>query len=826
MKYSKCLLVLGVLTLFVHVNAFCQGQSQEAPPPERGMVELGVRQVSGDVYGRPDLPFDPNVTTSKFNEYRDIRNGFFVPRFRFQAPDLAGSGRYVDFQSQRAVFKDQSYLVTFGRWGKYKLQFRYDEIPHIYSNTTRTAYVSTTPGVLTISPTLRTALQAINTSTVLPSTMQFQTVPGLSFITPSILRRDGTASFQVTPSPTWGFFVNYFREHQTGTRPMSLIFNSSPSAALSGGFGVELPEPIDYFNNTLSTGIEFGHQKWAFQFGYLGSFFVNNIGSLTFDNPFRTTACVAPTGCTAAAAGPDTGRIDLWPDNSANYLNFSGAVGLGNLARLMASITPGWLRQKDAFLPYTSNALIEATTAPLPATNLDGSKQTLAMNYRIATTKWKHVEVDASYRQYDYNNNTPSRTFTPVQGDIATPTPDDNTPFGYNRKTLEVFGNLLFGKKSSIKAGYIGEWMDRTNRDVEHSKENGFRTAIDWVPIKDLSLRIGYQYSKRDPEAYVDDAATTVSGGITDDQVFSRRFDESARQRYRGDASLEYTPTDRLTLSAFGGTLQDNYNLPGNTNSPTPLNFLPGASLNYYLYGLLKDISYNYGFDVDFAVTSAASFFGEYSHEKYTKRMASRYRAPGSTVLANTCGAGAACDTPNNDWGSTARDWVDIWTVGTDMNFGKRSLLTLYYSLSAGKGLVDSFPLGDPTIAAGPNKFLLTTTNAAVPYPETVNRAHEVAAVFKFKINKNVWPKFEYHYQQWDNRDYQTTPMTPYMGCVSALPPSAATPGCPAPVLGAPSPIYPFFVVGDPSAQRFLFLGADQPSYHVHWASATLEYRF
>ena len=119
---------------------------------------------------------------------------------------------------------------------------------------------------------------------------------------------------------------------------------------------------------------------------------------------------------------------------------------------------------------------------------------------------------------------------------------------------------------------------------------------------------------------------------------------------------------------------------------------------------------------------------------------------------------------------------------------------------------------------------------------ETVDRSHEVSVIFKYKLAERLTPRFEYRYQQWDNRDYQATVMTPYMGCVSSPPPSAPVPGCafpilnsstsPTPVPGAASPFYPGFVVGDPSAARYLFLGVDQPSYHAHIVTATLEYRF
>ncbi|HXA82316.1 MAG TPA: MtrB/PioB family outer membrane beta-barrel protein, partial [Methylomirabilota bacterium] len=321
------------------------------------------------------------------------------------------------------------------------------------------------------------------------------------------------------------------------------------------------------------------------------------------------------------------------------------------------------------------------------------------------------------------------------------------------------------------------------------------------------------------------------------DQRCLRRFDEAARILNRADGLVQYSPSDKLTLSAFGGTLQNNYNLRGGVNSPTPLNFLTGAAAStqpYYLYGLQKDISYNYGFDVDYALSAQVSLYAEYSREHYYQRMITRYRTPPTgvqTIL--TC---TGCDSANNDWTSTSTDPIDVYSVGVDLYLGKKAYLTTYYSLSAGKGNVNSHFLGDPTILTGANAFQLVGTNAAVPYPETVERSHEVGVIFRYKLTERLSPRIEYRYQQWDNRDYQTTVMTPYMGCVSAPPPSAPVAGCTAPILnsstsptplpGAASPFYPGFVVGDPSAARYLFLGVDQPSYHAHIVTATLEYRF
>jgi len=214
--------------------------------------------------------------------------------------------------------------------------------------------------------------------------------------------------------------------------------------------------------------------------------------------------------------------------------------------------------------------------------------------------------------------------------------------------------------------------------------------------------------------------------------------------------------------------------------------------------------------------------------------MVSRNRTlvkPPVTIL--TC---TGCDSANNDWESTSREPVNIYSAGIDYDPTKKVHLSAYYSLSAGNAYVNSRFLGDPTITNGPNTFTLIGTNAAVNYPSTVNRAHEVGFLLRYRLTERFTPRIEYRYQQWDNRDYQTTVMTPYMGCVSGPPPSAPVPGCVAPILnsatsptpkpGASSPFYPGFVVGDTSAARYLFLGVDQPSYRAHTITATLEYRF
>jgi hypothetical protein len=541
--------------------------------------------------------------------------------------------------------------------------------------------------------------------------------------------------------------------------------------------------------------------------------------------------------------------MSLYPDNKANYLNFAGAFDASKYVRVMGSAVGGWLRQNDPFLPYTANTAIDGL-APPPATSLNGNKQTLAMNWTAVSKVGKHVELEAKYRHYDYNNHTSVFDLTPIEGDViganATATgqaaPDiaetvGRSNPGFNRKTLELSGNLFYLKRSSAKIGWESDWFDRTHRDVAHSLENSFFGSVDFTPTHDLLLRVSGRHQNRKPETYQDEAAsdpltgeeigcTSASVAFTEEQRCHRRFDEAARILDRGDLLLQYN-LKQFTFDGSFQTIQSDFNRPGGTNSPVPLNFIAGRTRPYYLYGILNDLSWIYTFDTSYTFSPAASAFVEFAHEKYHKRMISRSRTPTSgTQTILTC---SGCDTPNNDWESITRDVFNTYAAGFDFFIAKRLWFSPYYSLADGKGNVFSRALGDPTITSGLNQFTLTGTSTPEDYPQTATRIHEAAVVFKYKLTSNLMPKFEYRFQQFDNRDYQTTPMTPYMGCIGA---GAIVVGPPCVNVGAnlavksPNAFYPGFVVGDTAAARYLFLGADQPSYRAHVITATLEYRF
>src|SRR6266536_213223 len=81
---------------------------------ERGYIEVGARVSSGD------------DKASKYLEYRDIPNGFYVRRLELRLTNLLKSKYFFTLQSRETIEKDQTHLLEVGRHGKFRVQLRWD----------------------------------------------------------------------------------------------------------------------------------------------------------------------------------------------------------------------------------------------------------------------------------------------------------------------------------------------------------------------------------------------------------------------------------------------------------------------------------------------------------------------------------------------------------------------------------------------------------------------------------------------------------------------------------------------------------------------------
>jgi hypothetical protein len=890
MKMTKLLTLCTLLALLL-VPAFVSAQEQA--PGGRGVTEFGFRAVTGEVYGRTQpgsVPFSngfkPNVLNSNLNTYNDYRNAFYVPKINWNTDSLFGSQNYFNFQAKDNGFafenggslsRNLTALATFGQYGHYKFQFRFDETPHIFSGTTRTLFSRGGSGVWNVNPALQNKLfstlcgtvTATNTCTVSTSgatgvalnantinaAIAGTLVPGVSGVTPFTQQESrkagtGTMSWNITPDFTISGLFS--REHQLGTRPIGFVFGSG-----SGSYVAEAPETLDYYTNNANISAEFGKKHWDALVGYQGSFFRNETPSMLVANPFSTVYNVA-------AMGPATGRMDLYPDNTYHQLVSEGALQLGKHVSLMANVTPGWLSQNAPFIPLTTNTFLSQTAptgypAFLPEKSLAGQVDTLAMNYTAVFKAGKNLKFVAKYQHYGYDNNTPDLLVRGAVGDTAylvsssfhgstagcydpvvgpssmTNIVASNTYYcpgeqsSWTSKTFDLGGTWFFSKKNSVKFGYQRGWMDRTNREVAETIEDSLYGALDMHLRKDLTFRLSGRHGNRMPqghEAYEIDSAN----------VYSRMADQATRLRNRGDATLQWDPTQRLSLSTFFGTLQDNYNQKSSVNSLTNLGdaskslvLMSGTTPNpiygpYYAYGLLNNIGRNYGINANFALTPRVTLFAEYAREKNT-----------GVILqgrgGNPAGCFPSCDAIN-DFITSMKDVANSYYTATDISVSKKVDLSLYYSLSVAQSFVFSdgvncqisnnpagycfnhfadwnLETGSPARTWNSSTgAMLTPGTLAAPaltwsYPQTVNRIHEFGAVAKFRLTDRLVPKFQYTFRQFANNDWQTGVVNPLSFVGTTADPT-----------------------GTSALQKLLFLGADQPSFRAHVFTATMEYHF
>jgi hypothetical protein len=821
--------------------------SQDSGTPKQNFVEFGFRWITGTVdrrTGPGEIPFSngfsPDILDSGINTYRDYRNGFYVPRANVVVDNFLGSKSYFSLQtmsngiaySGRTMPRDQSLLVTVGRWGLYKLQFRWDQTPHITSGTTRLLFSQTSPGVWKYSGD-RAALDAarvIGTGAALFNAVTPQAANAVLDVQRGIRKTGGgLASWDIKPD--WNVAFSFSRENQVGSRPHNMCFGNNP-----GCYSAEIPEVIDYFTNTLKASTEFGQKIWGVQFGFLRQTFENNVPNMLVENPFSNN--------TNSTTVTSNGNLSLYPDNKANSLEFAGALNLAGF-HFMTSISPGWYSQDDQFVGYTTNAFLLGRTGaaapiPLPVASLDGKRRTLAMNYTVVANPFKNLELAARYRHYDNKDKTEEHVFNPYVGDIAAEAqlagPSGqivkdligigglgdplcpgvcNTPYSFYIKDLDLSGTWFFGKKSLAKAQYGRQWFDRENRDVDQTIEDIFRVSTDLKPTRDLTFRIAGAIQDRKPQD--SHYGWFLIPG-------TQRPDEGYRRRYRTDLLAQYDLTDRLSISGFYRTVQDDFNRRNRFTSQTNLgdpSLIRVTTVRptpmyepYYVYGLLKDLSWSWGGDFDFMANENVSFFGEYTRERLVERQVSRVRGKSraNQVGCPSTTAPEDCD-PINDWMTLGRDIIDTYVVGTDVSVRKRLNVSAYYSLSAAKGNMFSDGVNcqigngpnDTCRTAFPNWRLDSATARAVTFsfPETVGRLHEVNAIVKFKASESISPKFEYRYQRFDYKDFETSVMNPYSYVGPAIDPTGTT-----------------------GLQRMVFLGADTPGYKAHVFTVSLVYSF
>ncbi|MDP2645101.1 MAG: MtrB/PioB family decaheme-associated outer membrane protein [Desulfobacterales bacterium] len=709
----------------------------------KGNVEIGWRFQ------------DKSRDSSKYTEYREMPSGFFVDKLSLGSENKDRTF-YFDVSGSHVAREDQNLDARFGRWGKYQVELEWDEIPHNFSNSAKSLFSDSGGGVYTIPVPVRQRLEALVTTDTDPVTAGVQ--PDFAAIRSEIQRssRDieliskrakAKGALVYTPKEPWKLSLNYSNEKRSGKKPLGGAFGFATS--------IETIEPTEYRTQEIRAAVEYFGKDWSAELGYFLSTFENDVDALGWDNPFRVNDAVG-----AASRG----RMDLYPDNTAQKVHFSGAANLPFATRFVTTLSHGWREQNDKFIPFTINSAVAASAATLPSNSLNGEVKTTLLDFYLTNRFFSKVGLTARFRYYDYDNQTPSLTFPAYvrTDETVVATERRNAPDSYRKINGSADASFRLKSNLSLKVGFAREEKDRRYREAAETSENIYKVSLDYTPrMSWLLLRTSYAFAEKVTLGYDGtrgEYARFPSGDPDLGQLPQlRKFDIASRKRNQASLLTQVTPSDKLSLTASFGLANDDFN----------------ASR----YGLLGNNSYNLSFDVSYNPSYNVTLFAGITWENFDYKMKSRERQAGN-------------DSTENDWVSKMEDQVN--TLGVGLSWAvipKKVDFKLDFNYSKAKGAIATHALGNP---ANPN-FLPTS---AADYPDTQSTLQQLRASVSYHLTERLTSRLEYAYERYTEMYFNRDGVDTYMQHV------------------------------DPGASRSVFLAATEPNYYANIVHLVLSYKF
>jgi MtrB/PioB family decaheme-associated outer membrane protein len=786
-----------------------------------GEVDIGGRFFLNNPQ-RDGLNFLRQNSLAKFYEYRDLRPGPFGniwlstgSRDGLYQVDIGGKNIGYSDQNYNAstggqhYFNDQSYYLEASKAGQHYFNFIWDQTPHVYSTSALTPY-NGIGGNLTLPPGLSTALwNAANVGNYNGPGGVRSIINANLHQTDIGFRRDtASVEYRWTPTDAWDFKTYYSHLDRSGTQAMGVIFNNS-----SSGIIAQAPAPVNDTTQNFGLNGEYaGTSPWGKKFNiklaYNGSVYQGN-SSFDIDSPFFDPAspsrgnpglnpvtpfnpCNNTTDC-----NPAFGRMSLYPDNNANAVSGTMGADLPWQSRYMGTVSYNMMRQNDAYLPFTSNVLLNppgralingqpvTSLAALPYSSLDGQINTLLSNNVVTTQITPELKSKLVYRYYNYDNDSPIQNFPLWVGTdehIYIPgsaQPKASIPNSYTKQNglAELIWTPLRGLTLGAQYGY--ERYNWSWNDADHTSQNlgklyGVYKLNSW-----LTARGSWEFSERRYGTYTNSLQSSLNGNWNPQY---RNPELANLDQNKGKFQVDVVVIPEVYVSPFGGFRLRDYKTDA---------YGPAREV-----GILQDDSWNVGAELTWSPMRGAAFMFSYTYEDAQKHIVG---GAGTTGLVNA-GSG---------WDSNLADKSNTFTAAYKQTLIEDKLdLKLSYVYSRANGSWLTNPLFYNGYVPAPNPLNAPNPN----YPDTRTTFQRFDALATYKVDPSLvrqmgWSgealiKLRYAFERNSVNDWQINDMQPYM----YLPPC---------VTGASS-------IGVCGNNMMLWLAGDNPNYNVHLLAVAL----
>ncbi|KPK37718.1 MAG: hypothetical protein AMJ69_10585 [Gammaproteobacteria bacterium SG8_47] len=503
-----------------------------------GEAILGLGYVSEDSF--------------KFGDYTGLnKEGWYL----IGDAEAKYRGEDADYWDLRIIdlgLDSRSVSIGGGKQGSYKLEFKYDQLPHYINDSTQTPFSGSDN--LTLPPGWTTGGSTGNMPDLAASLRDKDL---------EVERQTYGIGLSVTPTTKWEYILRHQHQAKEGTESIGGSFLTSSAI---------LPQPIDYETDLLEVAVAYTEKKWQTKLAYHGSFFSNKKKSLTWENPYDPIN------------GADSGRLALPPDNEAHQIALSGAYRFSDRTQASGLVAWGQMKQDDSFLPYTINT----TLAPgaLPRTSLDGRVDTLNVNARVSSNTTDALSWFAQYNYYDRDNKTAQADYEYVNTDTFVNGTRTNLPYSYSRGVLNLAGDYRFAKIAKVSLGLDNDQYDRTYQEVDQTDENTIWGKLTVRPIDSVDVWLRIAQSKRDGSGY-----QPVDEIQPPENPLMRKYNLADRDRTHFQLYAGYTPVQKLQLGFSAAYTADDYSDSqlGLTDSDgqsytLDLSYVPTRGINLYAF--------------------------------------------------------------------------------------------------------------------------------------------------------------------------------------------------------------------------------------------------
>jgi len=480
--------------------------------------------------------------------------------------DYAGKDHQLSWYAEDLGLESRVIGIEGGRQGRFGLYLEYSELPYRQFDTTSTVFSAASADALVLPAGWVRA----------SSTAELTGLAGA--LQPLDIASDRSAlgmGADIDMFSDFDLFVDYRHQERDGIDIVS-----------GAGFirSSLLPRTIDFETDTVDLGINYAKGPLNLSLSWYGSFFTNNVNSLTWDNPF--------TGF----PGADQGRMAQEPDNEFQQLSLSGSYRAESIRSTIAfSAAAGTGEQNEPLLPYTINPTL--TAGSLPTAAIDGKVDTSNYALTITSNPIPDARIKLAYRFDERDNQTPRYTWSRVIVDGFLSGEDElNTPYSFERARFSASGAYRLFDSVRLSAGFDRTDLERDFQEVADQTEDSGWAQVDARAANWLNVTARGGSSRREIDRY--DVGVAASLG---QNPLLRKYNLAHRYREFGELMLSLTPAE-LPVSASLSFLiaDDRYSKSelGLTDSETThmsidVNFTVSESTSLYVIAGIEDIDAN-----------------------------------------------------------------------------------------------------------------------------------------------------------------------------------------------------------------------------------------